>query len=64
MKRTVLLFQGCMVSMIQGNKKISIKRPEEDPVLSQKLKNLDQTHCNEHLQVKMCGQRDILWDTL
>ena len=20
------------------------------------------THCNEHLQVKMCGQRDILWD--
>ena len=22
------------------------------------------THCNEHLQVKMCGQRDILWDTV
>ena len=22
------------------------------------------THCSEHLQVKMCGQRDTLWDTL
>jgi hypothetical protein len=22
------------------------------------------THCNEHLQIKMCGQRSVLWDTL
>ena len=22
------------------------------------------THCNEHLQVNMCGQKGILWDTL
>ena len=22
------------------------------------------THCNEHVKVKLCGQRDILWDTL
>ena len=22
------------------------------------------THCNEHLQVKICRQRDIVWDTL
>ena len=21
-------------------------------------------HCNEHLQEKMCGQRDMVWDTL
>jgi len=21
------------------------------------------THCNEYLQMKVCGQKDILWDT-
>lgn len=22
------------------------------------------THCNEYLQIKICGQRGILWDPL
>lgn len=22
------------------------------------------THCSEHLYMKMCGQRDTLWDTV
>lgn len=36
-------------------------------MVSKKSETLSQTnltaHCNEHMQVKICGQRDILWDT-
>ena len=55
--------------MTQGNGRITGRSPGKDPILmvSQKPELLNQTpmtYCNEHLQVEMCGQRDILWDTL
>jgi hypothetical protein len=50
--------------MTRGNSRITGRSSDVDPILmvSQKSQILNQT--NEHLQVKMCGQRDILWDTL
>ena len=41
------------------------ENPGEDPILmvSQKPETSNQTNCNVHLQEKMCGQRDTLWDT-
>ena len=48
--------------MTQGNNRTG-KSPDDDPILmvSQKPEIPNQTHCNEYLQVKMCGQRAILW---
>ena len=66
MKGPVLLFQSCRISITQGNNRITSRSPGEDPILmmSQKPEMLNQTKYNEHLQVNMCGQRSILWDTL
>jgi hypothetical protein len=61
-KGPALLLQSCRIFMTQGNN----RGPREDPVLmmSQEPETLNQTHCNEHLQVKICEQRGILCDTL
>jgi hypothetical protein len=52
--------------MTQGNDGVTGRSPDEDPLLmvSQKPEILNQTHYSEHLQIKMYGQRHILWDTL
>ena len=54
--------------MTQGNNRITGRSPSEDPILmvSQMPETPNQinAHCNEHLQVNMCGQRDILNRTL
>jgi hypothetical protein len=59
----VLLCQSCRISMTQGHNRITRRSPDEDSILtvSQKpeISNL-MTHYNEHLQGKMCGQRDTL----
>ena len=50
--------------MTQSNNRIARKSPDEDLILmvSQKSEILNQT--NDSLQVKVCAQTDILWDTL
>ena len=61
---------NCRISMTQGNNRISKWSPSEILVLmiEQKPEALKQTrsmvHCNEHLQVKMCGQKCVQWGTL
>jgi hypothetical protein len=57
------------VPMTQGNNTVTRRNPSEDLILmvSQKPEVSNQrpmTHCNKHLQVKMCGQRARLWDIL
>ena len=63
-----LQIQRCRISMTQGNNRISRKRPSEDLVLrcsrSQRPWTRTMTHYNEHLQVKMFGQKGTLCDTL
>ena len=43
--------------MTQSNNRISKRSPSEDPVLTT-------IQCNEYLQVKTCGQKGTLCDTL
>lgn len=64
----VLLIQSCMTHTTQRSNRITGRSPDVDLILmmSQKpeISNRSITHCNEHLKVKVCGQRDILGDTL
>jgi hypothetical protein len=56
-----LLELSCRISMTQGNNRMSEKSLSEDPVLVEQQKpeasKCTMTGCNEHLQVKMSGQR-------
>jgi hypothetical protein len=50
--------------LTQGNSRITRRSSSEDPILmvSQKPETSKQT--KDSLQLKMCAQRDVLWDTL
>jgi hypothetical protein len=54
--------------MTQDNKRITERSPVRIQYWwsnrSQRPRTRPMTHGKEHLQVKMCGQRDTLWDTL
>lgn len=52
--------------MTLGNNRTTGRSHGEGLVLMvfQKPRTRPMTHCEEHLQVKMCGQKSILWDTL
>lgn len=54
MRKPVLQFQSCTISMTQSNNRTSERNPGEDPVLmvEKKLEASNQTHCNEYLQIK------------
>ena len=54
------------ISVTQATNRIISRSPSENPalVVSQKPEISNQTHCNEHLQVKKYGQTDIPWNTL
>jgi hypothetical protein len=62
MEKLVLLIQRCRTSTTQGNNSITWRRPSEDPVLMVSQK--PDTSNDSLLQGNMCGQTDILWDTL
>lgn len=64
-KGPLRLIQNSKISWHRGTHRITRRSPSENSMLvSQKPESSNQTHCNEHSQVKACGQRDILWDTL
>jgi len=55
-----LQIQSCRISMAQGNNGITKRSPREDPVLlCSRSQTRPKTHCNECLQIKMFGQKDI-----
>lgn len=67
-KGPVLQIRSCRIFVTQGNNRISERRPCEDLVLivQQKLEALNQTNdsLKQTFQIKMCGLKLILWDTL
>jgi hypothetical protein len=66
MKEPVLLIQNFRISMTQGNNRITLRSPSEDPILmvSQKPETSNQTNDSLQCEIKMCGERGVPWDTL
>lgn len=65
MKGPVLQNHSHRISMILGNSRIMERSFGEGLVLMvyQRPEALTNTHCNDHLQVKMFGQMGVLCDT-